>query len=89
MLSIPDWGVTPFADGQERQQIATAIDAYNDTAKKICEQHYIVFIDITTSQRADGNKPEFLAADGLHPSGKEYAKWARQLSVAILKNLQA
>jgi lysophospholipase L1-like esterase len=82
VLSIPDWGVTPFADGQDRQQIAAAIDAYNDTAKKICDQHQVVFIDITTSQRADGNKPEFLTADGLHPSGKEYAKWAEKLAKA-------
>ena len=83
VLSIPDWGVTPFADGQDRQMIAAAIDAYNTTAQKICEQHHVVFIDITASQRVDGNKKEFLAVDGLHPSGKEYAKWAEKLAVAI------
>jgi len=83
VLSIPDWGVTPFADGQDRQKIAAAIDAYNDTARKICEQHYVAFIDITTSQRVDGNKAAFLASDGLHPSGKEYAKWAEKLAKAV------
>ena len=83
VLSIPDWGVTPFAHGQNRPKIAAAIDAYNATAQKICEQHHIVFIDITTSQRVDGNKPEFLAADGLHPSGKEYSKWAEKLAKAV------
>ena len=83
VLSIPDWGVTPFADGQDRQKIATGIDAYNANAQKICEQHNVVFIDITASQRVDGNKKEFLAADGLHPSGKEYAKWAEKLAKAI------
>jgi lysophospholipase L1-like esterase len=86
VLSIPDWGVTPFAEGQDRQKIAAAIDAYNTTAKNICEQHNIVFIDITTSQRADGNKKDFLAADGLHPSGKEYLKWAEKLKKAIESN---
>ncbi len=88
VLSIPDWGVTPFADGQDRQKIATAIDAYNETAQKICEQHHVVFIDITASQRIDGNKPEFLAPDGLHPSGKEYAKWAQKLYVAVLNAMK-
>ena len=83
VLSIPDWGVTPFADGQDRYKVATAIDAYNTTAKKICEQHHVVFIDITTSQRIDGNKSEFLATDGLHPSGKEYGKWAEKLAKAV------
>jgi len=61
VLSIPDWGVTPFADGQDRQKIATAIDAYNETAQKICEQHHVVFIDITTSQRVDGNEKRFFS----------------------------
>jgi len=87
VLSIPDWGVTPFADGQDRPKIAAAIDAYNATAKLICEQHHVVFIDITTTQRIDGNKKEFLAADGLHPSGKEYAKWAEKLSIAVKKEI--
>jgi lysophospholipase L1-like esterase len=85
VLSIPDWGVTPFAEGQDRQKIGANIDAYNAAAKSICDQHQVVFIDITVSQRADGNKKEFLAPDGLHPSGREYAKWAFQLSAAIEK----
>src|SRR5258706_1810856 len=29
VLSIPDWGVTPFAQGQEGKQIAKDIDAFN------------------------------------------------------------
>ena len=41
------------------------------------------FIDITTAQRLDGNKEEFLAADKLHPSGKEYKKWAERLAEKI------
>ena len=45
------------------------------------------FIEITSSQRHDGDKTDFLAADGLHPSGKEYAKWAVKLSDAFLKEL--
>lgn len=51
VLSIPDWGVTPFADGRDRAEVAAGIDAYNSAAKNICEQHKIVFIDITRSQK--------------------------------------
>ena len=83
VLSIPDWSVTPFADGRDGAEVAAAIDAYNAAAQYICEQHKIVFIDITTSQRQDGNKEDFLVADGLHPSAKEYAKWAEKLAKAI------
>ena len=85
VLSIPDWGVTPFADGRDRQEIATAIDGYNAAAAAICQQHHVVFIDITQSQRADGIKAEYLVSDGLHPSRIEYAKWAAKLADAISK----
>ncbi len=87
VLSIPDWGVTPFAEGRDRKQVADEIDLYNDICKKSAVAFKANFINITTSQREDGNKKEFLASDGLHPSGKEYTKWAAQLADAILKEI--
>lgn len=83
VLSIPDWSVTPFAEGRDRQKIAAEIDAYNTVCKITAVKFNTHFIDITASQRADGNKDAFLAEDKLHPSGKEYAKWAIQLAQQI------
>ncbi|GAB2825964.1 SGNH/GDSL hydrolase family protein [Ferruginibacter profundus] len=83
VLSIPDWGVTPFAEGTDRKKIAGEIDAYNSVCKSVAEKWHAHYIDITTAQRNDGNKEEFLAADKLHPSGREYKKWATQLATAI------
>ena len=87
VLSIPDWGVTPFAEGRDTKHVADEIDAYNTECEKLAEAFQTNFINITSSQRADGNKTAFLAADGLHPSGMEYTKWAGKLSDAILKAL--
>lgn len=87
VLSIPDWGVTPFAVDSNAQKIANEIDAYNEVCKSVSSGYKCMFIDITVSQRTDGSKPEFLAADGLHPSASEYAKWANQLAHAIRINL--
>lgn len=94
VLSIPDWGVTPFAEarlpdgqGRDRKQVADEIDAFNYVCEKSAKQFQCNFIDITASQRADGHKTDFLAADVLHPSGREYAKWAAKLGEAILKEL--
>jgi lysophospholipase L1-like esterase len=84
VLSIPDWGVTTFAEGRDRKKIADEIDAFNKVCKKVSSLHQCHFIDITSSQRTDGRKAEFLAPDGLHPSAKEYAKWAMQLSEAMM-----
>lgn len=76
VISIPDWGKTPFAADRDIHKIATEIDDYNNACKEIALAHHCHFIDITTSQRADSHLEEFIAEDKLHPSGKEYAKWA-------------
>lgn len=83
VLSIPDWGVTPFAEGRDRKKVAEEIDAYNKVCEEAAEKFSTHYIDITAAQRVDGNKDAFLAADKLHPSGKEYAKWATKLAAAI------
>ncbi len=88
VLSIPDWGVTPFAEGRDRKKIAEEIDAYNHVCETSAKQFLTNFINITVSLREDANKPGFLATDGLHPSGKEYKKWADKLAGAILKTIQ-
>lgn len=88
VLSIPDWGVTPFAEGKDRVQIAKEIDAYNAAKKEITLAHKCHYIEITESTRENGTRPEYLAGDGLHPSGKEYAVWAERLADAIEKELK-
>lgn len=80
VLSIPDWGVTPFATGRDRAQIAAEIDAYNAANKQISLQYAVHYIDITPWTREAANDPTLLAADGLHPSGKEYTRWAERVS---------
>jgi lysophospholipase L1-like esterase len=84
VISIPDWGVTPFAADRNVADIAQAIDAYNAVCSAKANELQCCFIDITTAQRKDGANASFLAPDQLHPSGLEYAKWAEQVSAAML-----
>ncbi len=88
VLSIPDWGVTPFAEGKDRKEIAQAIDLYNRAKKDIALAHKVHWLDITDSTRANGTLPDFLAADGLHPSGKEYEIWAQRLAPMVVASLK-
>ena len=76
-LSIPDWGVTPFArdSGRDPARIAAELDAYNEAAKEICASLGVAFVDITGISRDGGGEPDMLANDGLHPSGTMYARW--------------
>lgn len=83
VLSIPDWGVTPFAAGRDRDQIATEIDEYNAANKLISENYKVNYIDITPWTREAANDLSLVAADGLHPSAKEYKRWSEKLAEKI------
>jgi lysophospholipase L1-like esterase len=84
VISIPDWGATPFVEGRDRKKIAEEIDAFNRLKKKITLESNIQFIEITEGSRDAVTDASLVAKDKLHPSGKEYAKWARKLAEAIL-----
>lgn len=77
VLSIPDWGVTPFAAGHDRAAIAVAIDAFNIVNREEAERLGAHYVDVTPFSRTAAADPTLIAADGLHPSGKMYAEWAR------------
>lgn len=83
VLSIPDWSVTPFAAGRDRDQIAKEIDTYNAANRTISENHKVHYIDITPWTREAANDLSLLAPDGLHPSGKEYYRWSEKLADKI------
>lgn len=83
VLSIPDWGITPFAEGRNRIQIGKEIDDFNAINRQIAERLQVHYIDITPGTRKAADDASLLAADGLHPSGKEYFIWAQQVTDTI------
>jgi lysophospholipase L1-like esterase len=83
VLSIPDYGVTPFASGRDRELIAKQIDSFNTINKDISMQYGTNYIDITPDTRLAINDPSLIASDGLHPSRIEYAIWAGKLAPMI------
>ena len=88
VLSIPDWGVTPFAaaSGREPASIARELDACNAAARALCDARGVAFVDITAISRAHGAEPAMLAADGLHPSASMYTGWTR-LALPVARRL--
>lgn len=79
VISIPDWGVTPFAQGRDRQRIAAEIDAFNAANRDEARAVGANYLDITGLSRLAGSNRNLLAADGLHPSASMYAQWARAI----------
>lgn len=77
VLSIPDWGVTPFAAGRDRAQIAREIDQFNLINRDEAVRRGARYVDVTPVSRRAAFEGGWLADDGLHPSAALYAEWAR------------
>jgi lysophospholipase L1-like esterase len=80
LISIPDWGVTPFAEGRDRAAIAAEIDACNEVALAEARAHGTRWADVTGDSR---EHPGDLVADGLHPSAAAYRRWAGIVTSAL------
>lgn len=79
VVSIPDYGVTPFAQSRNPEQIAKEIDAYNAAAENICRQYEVTYYNITPISREAGQDLSLVASDQLHPSGKMYQRWVDEV----------
>ena len=84
VLSIPDYSVTPFAQGLDRQKIATEIDEFNAANKAISQNAGVQYLDITAISREAKDYPGLVAADGLHPSAAQYSRWDELLAPLVL-----
>ncbi|MDB9787674.1 SGNH/GDSL hydrolase family protein [Flavobacteriaceae bacterium] len=77
VVSIPDWGVTPFAKNKNRTIIGNEIDAFNKVIHDECMKNNITFFNITEISRKAVNDNSLIAEDGLHPSKKMYKQWVK------------
>lgn len=84
VLSIPDWGVTPFAADRDRARIAIEIDRFNAINHAETERVGACYLDITPISR---RLPDAVAADGLHPSANQYAQWVDFMFPVVLAML--
>ncbi|MEK7402256.1 MAG: GDSL-type esterase/lipase family protein, partial [Gemmatimonadota bacterium] len=89
VLSIPDWGATPFAAGRDAAAIARDIDEYNEHARTIATKAGCAWVDVTVTSRRMVSDPLLSVSDGLHPSGELYRQWAELVVPAALTALTA
>lgn len=79
VVSIPDWGVSPFASSWDRAKISSEIDAFNAIKKEETHEQNAIFVDITPISRLALNNSEFIASDNLHFSGEMYGLWVEEI----------
>ena len=83
VLSLPDWSVTPFAKDRDTKKISEEIDRFNTINEQLSAAYKVRYINITPGTREAANHSELVTKDGLHPSKKEYAKWAQLVADAM------
>lgn len=89
VLSIPDWGVTPFAKEEDRKKISEEIDAYNRICESTAKQYKTQFINITEGTRKANKDHTLLTSDHLHYSAKEHAIWAKEVVSIITAKMSS
>lgn len=85
VVSIPDWGVTPFGARYDPSQVAIEIDLFNAIASEEATARGVPFVDITPISRS--GDPILVAGDGLHPSGAQYGAWVTEILPTALRLL--
>lgn len=78
VVSIPDYGVTPFGKPSE-EKIASEIDIFNKINKEETEMRKVNYVYITTISRAAKVESSLIAPDGLHPSASMYKLWVQSI----------
>jgi lysophospholipase L1-like esterase len=87
VISIPDYGVTPFAAGQDAV-IGPQIDAFNAVNKSISVRAGVNYLNITDISREAATNLNLVAGDGLHPSAAMYQLWMQRLTPEVAKRLK-
>lgn len=88
VISIPDYAYTPYGQANNQQQISAGIDQFNAANRSITESYGIAYYNITPISREGIDKPEYVASDGLHPSGIQYGQWVSSFYREIATGLR-
>ena len=78
VISIPDWGYSPYGSNYDRERISDEIDQFNNILKKFSEQNNLNFVDVTQISRLAIKEPNLIAKDNLHPSELMYSEWEKK-----------
>lgn len=88
VVSIPNYGVTPFGQTRGEEKIRQELLEYDRIAEEIAVEYGIAFINITPISERAKTESDLIASDNLHPSGKMYTEWVQAMLPTVLTNLE-
>lgn len=83
VISIPDYGVTPFAASRNPVKIGQEINLYNSINKEYADRFGAQYVNITDISKQAASNPLLLANDQLHPSGEMYRLWTERIAKKV------
>ncbi len=86
VVSIPNYGVTPFGIKKGEHKIRKELLEYDAIAEQISSEYGIPFVDITPISEKAKSDYSLIAHDQLHPSGKMYSEWVHEI-LPVVKSL--
>ena len=79
IISIPDWGYTPYGESSDMGDISEQINLFNSRLRKFAYTNGLKYVDVTQISRRGINEPDLITKDSLHPSGIMYLEWAKKI----------
>ena len=79
IISIPDWGYTPFGESSDMSDISEQINLFNNSLRKFATTNGLKYVDVTEISRRGIKEPDLITNDNLHPSGTMYLEWAKKI----------
>ncbi|MDA7769618.1 GDSL-type esterase/lipase family protein [Porticoccaceae bacterium] len=88
IVSIPDYGYTPFGQNRNPQNISAELDMYNSFAENYASENNLSYVYITDITREGLEDPSLVASDGLHPSEIAYSRFVERLLPLALEKIK-
>jgi lysophospholipase L1-like esterase len=88
VVTIPDYTVTPAGtDYGAPAARSSAIRAANDAIARLAAERAIDVVDVHPTSLLAATDHSLVATDGLHPSGRQYARWVELLVPVVRRHL--
>lgn len=89
VVSIPDYGVTPFAIEKNKTNAIKDLLEYNAYARQLCDEYHVPYYDITALSADLGKSEMMLIEDKLHPNEQQYKSWIDSFLPQLINRLNS
>jgi lysophospholipase L1-like esterase len=86
MLSIPDYGVTPYGK-RLKKEVSAEIKKYNTVCSEIASYFKVPFYDISRISKEAEQNSKLVADDKLHPSPAMYKLWTQKITPLVVQDI--